>query len=255
MPVTTYAFGDSDLARERLALVADTFAAPTRAAARRSPGRRLARYVIDMGCGPGTRPRCCGDAIPHASRHRHRRVGGDGRRRRATAFPARAFAVADVTAPLRLPADLVYARLLLGHLPDPGAALARWAAALRAGGSARVRGTGALPQRRSVVRALRGGRHRGRRRARAPRCGRARCSTPIRPAARACSTGSSSTRCARGRAAAMFWRNAATWGGEVDGADALIERAARGRGRRSRRRRHVGAAPDRVGQAALGGPR
>ena len=27
-----------------------------------------------------------------------------------------------------LPADVVYARLLLGHLPDPGAALAHWSA-------------------------------------------------------------------------------------------------------------------------------
>jgi SAM-dependent methyltransferase len=43
------------------------------------------------------------------------------------------FFVGDVTAPLRLPAHLVYARLLLGHLPAPDAALATWAAALLPG--------------------------------------------------------------------------------------------------------------------------
>ena len=39
-------------------------------------------------------------------------------------MPGASFAVADVTAPLLLPADVVYARLLLGHLPDPRRALA-----------------------------------------------------------------------------------------------------------------------------------
>ena len=35
---------------------------------------------IDMGCGPGTRPRCCASAIPHELHDRYRRVGGDDRR-------------------------------------------------------------------------------------------------------------------------------------------------------------------------------
>ena len=38
-----------------------------------------------------------------------------------------------MTQPLLLPADLVYSRLLLGHLRDPGAAMAVWAASLRPG--------------------------------------------------------------------------------------------------------------------------
>jgi SAM-dependent methyltransferase len=41
------------------------------------------------------------------------------------------FVAADVTAPIRLPADIVYCRLLLGHLPDPHAAIAAWVQALR----------------------------------------------------------------------------------------------------------------------------
>ena len=49
---TSYAFGDSELARERLAIVAATFEAPTRRLLEDLPPRP-ARYVIDMGCGPG----------------------------------------------------------------------------------------------------------------------------------------------------------------------------------------------------------
>jgi hypothetical protein len=51
-----YAFGDSELARERLALVADTFAAPTRQLLDDLPACQP-RYVIDMG--RAMPPRCC----------------------------------------------------------------------------------------------------------------------------------------------------------------------------------------------------
>ena len=113
------------------AIVADTFAPPTRALLAR-PAAGVRRYVLDLGCGPGTRPRCCGP------RSRTRRSPASTRRRRWSTRRARvcrgaSFAVADVTRPLRLPADIVYARFLLGHLPDPDAALAHWARSLRPG--------------------------------------------------------------------------------------------------------------------------
>ena len=75
---------------------------------------------------------------------------GDDRPKRARACPSAHFAVADVTQPLLLPADVVYARLLLGHLPDP-TCRARDVGEVAAPGQRhpRVRGTGALPQRRS----------------------------------------------------------------------------------------------------------
>ena len=66
--------------------------------------------------------------------------------------PSAWFTVADVTEPLRLPADVVYARLLLGHLPDPGAALARWAAAIRPPGLIVCEEPVRYRQRRPVVR-------------------------------------------------------------------------------------------------------
>src|SRR4051794_23051591 len=123
-----YAFGDTDLARERLGIVAETFAAPTRALlGDLPPGGR--RYVIDLGCGPGYTTALLREAFPHAFV-----TGLDASEAMVAEALARVphamFAVADVGAPLRLPAHLVYARLLLGHLPDPGAALAHWSAAL-----------------------------------------------------------------------------------------------------------------------------
>ena len=130
--MSTYAFGDTDLARERLALVADTFAPPTRALLHDLPAGGY-RYVIDMGCGPGFTTALLREAIPHSFTtgiDASPAMIDDARERVPDAF----FAVGDATAPLALPAHLVYARLLLGHLPDPALALARWVAPLRVGG-------------------------------------------------------------------------------------------------------------------------
>ncbi|HEY3669926.1 MAG TPA: methyltransferase domain-containing protein, partial [Acidimicrobiia bacterium] len=112
--MTTYAFGDTNLARERLGLVADTFAAPTRALLADLPGDGY-RYVVDMGCGPGFATALLRDAIPHSFT-----TGIDASPAMIAEAQGRVpdahFTVADVTAPLPLPAHLVYARLLLGHL-------------------------------------------------------------------------------------------------------------------------------------------
>jgi SAM-dependent methyltransferase len=128
-----YAFGDSDLARERLALVASTFAPPTRALLAEISPRLTVGYVLDMGCGPGHLTALLVDAYPHAYV-----TGIDASEAMVTEartrVPGAQFVVADVTAPLPLPAHVVFARLLLGHLPEPAAALENWAAALRLGG-------------------------------------------------------------------------------------------------------------------------
>jgi trans-aconitate 2-methyltransferase len=130
--VTNYAFGDSDLARERMGLVADTFAEPTRdLLTALPPGDR--RYVLDLGCGPGYTTALLVERFPHAFV-----TGIDGSdamvAEARTRVPGAQFAVGDVTVPIVLPAHIVYARLLLGHLPDQHAALATWASPLRGGG-------------------------------------------------------------------------------------------------------------------------
>jgi len=214
-----YAFGDSALARERLEIVADTFAAPTRSLLEALP-QHDARYVLDLGCGPGFTTMLLSEAFPRAwitGLDASPAMIADA----ASRVPAAHFAVEDVTVPLRLPADVVYARLLLGHLRDPSSALAHWARALRAPGllvcEEPVRYLSDNPvfrrYERDVTRVV------------AARGGTlwagdvlddelARCTRaldrvihhPVR----------------LGRAAAMFWRHAATWGAEIDGADELI---------------------------------
>ncbi len=215
---TSYAFGDSDVARERLRLVADTFAPPTRALLDDlPPGVR--RYKVDLGCGPGYTTALLHDtftggfttgidASPAMVEEARARV------------PRAEFFVGDVTRPLRLPAHLVYARLLLGHLPSPAAALANWSVALLGGGllvceePVRYHSDRAVfaryEERVTAVVAARGatlwagpaldGDP--------PGCTRALdrvVEHPVRAA----------------RAAAMFWRNATTWGGDAALVDEL----------------------------------
>ena len=217
----TYAFGDTDLARERLGLVADTFEAPTRTLLRDLPAG-VYRYVIDMGCGPGFTTALLREAIPHSfltGIDSSPAMIAEARER----VPDAHFAVADVTAELSLPAHLIYARLLLGHLPDPRSALARWARALRAGGlvvceePVRYRCDDPLFARyEEVVTAVVAARGATLWAGPAldddpPMCARRMVDRVVEhpvPAA---------------RAAAMFWRNAATWGGERDLVDALRE--------------------------------
>jgi SAM-dependent methyltransferase len=127
-----YAFGDSDLARERMHLVAETFAPPTRALLGDLPtGDR--RYVIDLGCGPGDSTALLLERFPHAFV-----TGVDGSEAMAAEarerVPGAQFMVGDVTEPVHLPAQLMYARMLLGHLSDQAGALANWSDALRPGG-------------------------------------------------------------------------------------------------------------------------
>ena len=131
----SYTFGDTPLAAERLRLVARVFAEPSRAFLNEvAPARP--RIALDLGCGPGVTTRLVAEVTGAA-----RTIGLDA----STAFLALAaidappgveFAVHDVTGlPLpEAPVDLVYCRLLLAHLPDPGAAVAAWASQLAPGG-------------------------------------------------------------------------------------------------------------------------
>jgi len=218
--MTGYAFGDSALARERLAIVADTFEVPTRTLLADLPALQP-RYVLDMGCGPGHTSTLLRQRFPHSEV-----TGIDGSAAMIDEARDRVtgawFCVMDVTEPLRLPADVVYARLLLGHLPDPHAALEHWVRAVRPPGlivceePVRYRTDNPLFVRyESAVTAVVGARGATLWAGPALDLDPSRCvrvldrviEFPVRA----------------GRAAAMFWRNAATWGSEVSDAPALID--------------------------------
>jgi trans-aconitate 2-methyltransferase len=129
-----YTYGDSDLASDRLALVARLFR-PTSEAFLRAASPREPDVAIDLGCGPGHTT-----ALVHETTGARRTVGLDRSelfaRRARDRVPDLGFVAADV-ASASLPiarADLVYARLLLAHLRDPAGVVGRWSTILTIGG-------------------------------------------------------------------------------------------------------------------------
>ena len=142
-----YAFGDGPAAARRLDLLAELFEPSSRTFLERVAGLpggdgaagRRPGLAVDLGCGTGRTTRLVAEVLKP-----HRMVGLD-----QSAFfvaaagssagpeaPGAEFAVHDVTrVPFPCPpADVCYGRLLLSHLPDPGAVLAAWATQLAPGG-------------------------------------------------------------------------------------------------------------------------
>jgi trans-aconitate 2-methyltransferase len=92
--------------------------------------------VLDLGCGPGHTTAMLADAFPEADI-----MGIDASdlfvsEAEQSAARRCSFRVADVTrTPLPgAPADVIYARFLVVHVPEPQAVLTRWAGQLAPGG-------------------------------------------------------------------------------------------------------------------------
>jgi trans-aconitate 2-methyltransferase len=130
--VSSYTFGDTATAQQRLDVLAEVFDSPSReflAAVVTSPPV----LACDLGCGPGNTTRMIREVTGA------RRVVGldrsgafvDSARSRA----AGEFGVWEAGAPLPVAEpDLIYARMLLAHLPDAPRLAASWASQLRPGG-------------------------------------------------------------------------------------------------------------------------
>jgi len=133
-----YTFGDSDLAAHRLALVASVFEPTSRALLARVPsGDAGVGLAVDLGCGPGHTTRLVAEVCrPRATLGLDASERFVATARSLTDDPAVTYAVHDVTqVPLPGgPADVVHARLLLAHLPDPLGVVGRWRTCLRPGG-------------------------------------------------------------------------------------------------------------------------
>jgi trans-aconitate 2-methyltransferase len=136
-----YAFGDGPAAARRLDLLAELFEPASRAFLERvgglaGPDGRRPGLAVDLGCGTGHTTRLVAEVL-----RPDRALGLDQSAffvdlATRSAGPEVGFAVHDVTrVPFPCPpAEVCYGRLLLSHLPDPGAVLAAWATQLAPGG-------------------------------------------------------------------------------------------------------------------------
>ena len=135
-----YLFGDSDLAAQRLQLLAEIFAETTRAfivdVAGEAAEGRAARVAVDLGCGPGHTTRLLADALP-----RERVVGLDNSEHflelaNRTATGRMSFLLHDLTkTPFPIDGiDLMFERFLLTHLADPKGMVLDWITQLEPGG-------------------------------------------------------------------------------------------------------------------------
>ena len=134
MAEARYAFGDTAAAASRLELLAEVFAPPSRSLLGTVAGRPV-ELAVDLGCGPGFSTRLVGSEI------RPRGLAGMDLSeafldRARTHSPEVAWHRHDVTAvPFPTgPADLLFARLVLAHLPRPEAVLGSWLTQLRPDG-------------------------------------------------------------------------------------------------------------------------
>lgn len=130
-----YAFGDSDLAAERLRRLAAVFAG-TSGAFLQAAVDDPPSLALDLGCGPGCTTHLVADTL-----RGERTVGMDSSTHfialaERTATERVSFCRHDFrTAPFPCgPADLMYARYVLTHQTDPAEVVRVWSTQLRPGG-------------------------------------------------------------------------------------------------------------------------
>src|SRR5579884_501121 len=131
----SYLFKDTDLAAQRLQVLAGVFAESSRPFIQDAVSV-APQLAIDLGCGPGYTTHLLAETT-----HCAQAIGLDAsehfiNQARNSATDSITFMRHDVT---RLPfptaqADLIFCRLLLTHLQDPLSVIERWITQLRPGG-------------------------------------------------------------------------------------------------------------------------
>lgn len=136
MPENTYTFGRDELAARRMELLDEVFGPAGDLVLRElAGGRREWGTVLDLGCGPGLTTRRLADVLG-PDRLLGLDVAGTFLRIAGERVPEAAFLSHDLN---RLPypaapADLIYARYVLSHLPEPERHVAEWRSQLAEGG-------------------------------------------------------------------------------------------------------------------------
>jgi trans-aconitate 2-methyltransferase len=135
MSEARYAYGDSESAGDRLDLVARVFEPTSRRFLERAAPRRP-RLALDLGCGPGNTTRLIADTLRPELTVGLDRSGPFLERAREGAPAHVEFLEHDVyITPFPVgPADLIYCRLVLAHLPYRPGVVGRWTTQLAPGG-------------------------------------------------------------------------------------------------------------------------
>jgi SAM-dependent methyltransferase len=144
-----YTFGDNAVAAVRLQRLAELFRPSLEAfVTEHLPGS--IQHVLDLACGPGHTTRALATLVAPACvtglDHSISFIEEAAR----TPAPNVGYRVADVTrrrddvVPDLPPADVVYSRFLLTHLPQPGAALSTWASYMTPGAVCLIQETAAM---------------------------------------------------------------------------------------------------------------
>jgi trans-aconitate 2-methyltransferase len=147
-----YLFGDSDAAAQRLKLLASVYQESTRAFLAKTAGTSHFELALDLGCGPGFTTHLIAETL-----RCDRVIGLDASAgfielARANSSEWLSFLEHDITAiPFPSgPADLIFSRFLLTHLPDAAAAVAKWATQLKSRGLLLLQETEAIHTAHSV---------------------------------------------------------------------------------------------------------
>ena len=131
-----YTYGEGDSASDRLALLAELFEGATASFLSEAVGSRP-RLALDLGSGLGHTTRLIAQVLEPGKVVGVERAANFLSKARAAAREGISFVEHDAT---RMPlphggeADLIYARTLLSHLPEPEGAVADWLGQLAPGG-------------------------------------------------------------------------------------------------------------------------
>ena len=135
--MAAYLFGDTDIAAQRLALVAEVYDASTRLFVQHWAGQK-APVVVDLGCGLGYTTRLLADVfqgeqtvgLDHSERFIHL---ARARQEAETPLVFHQHNITQIPFPVT-PVDVLFCRLLLTHIEEPEVLIERWATQLRPGG-------------------------------------------------------------------------------------------------------------------------